>query len=328
MHIQSKLWVERYEENSCLRWGCGRSCVQASGLWNRAGWLWELTHLSGLEAEDASSSQLVPCHSQSSRTLGAALSEWALRRFSQEEEGKNVILCKHINVAFEWCVGGNEGKSSLCHPCCFVEPLRFFHLASLAQGTKTLQVGVRSRPQRHHTMNLLTNRRLFHLQGGRRLDCKFESSFYGNVTQRSINLHHDTLDWVKNSTNVTAVTVLTSKKHFWLHLVSFQSTVHQRFGLKVSPTACMLIKQRYCWMVQWLLALHSAPWVFTSSRTFEKYITAYCFIFYTSSQQTYNLKLFGIVRPKPLHQHHQICWWLLQEKQDSTNSDNGPFKGP
>lgn len=49
--------------------------------------------------EDTASSQPVPCRSQSSYTLGASLSEWVLRRFSQGK--KKVISCKPLSVIFE-----------------------------------------------------------------------------------------------------------------------------------------------------------------------------------------------------------------------------------
>lgn len=95
----------------------------------------------------------VPCRSQSSPALRASLSEWVLRRFSQEKQKKtkeNVVSCEHVSVAFEWCVGGRRREilslpSMLLRWAFEVFPLAFCFLAQgadtpLVQGEESARV--------------------------------------------------------------------------------------------------------------------------------------------------------------------------------------------
>lgn len=79
--------------------------------------------------EDTASSQPIPCRSQSSYTLGASLSEWVLRRFSQGKK-KLFRVSPWVLLLNDVLEGGRE-SFSLCHRCCFGEPLWFFILLSL-----------------------------------------------------------------------------------------------------------------------------------------------------------------------------------------------------
>lgn len=108
----------------------------------------------------------------SSPTLGPSLSEWVLRRFSQEKQNKtkeNIFSCKHVSVAFEWCVGGKR-RGVLSLPSMLVRwAFEVFHLAFcfLAQGADTPRVqGEESARVSSHdeSLNWVEDLSLFHLQ--------------------------------------------------------------------------------------------------------------------------------------------------------------------
>lgn len=83
---------------------------------------------------------------------------------------RNAFLCKHINVAFEWCVGGREGREIFSLPSVlFRWAFEVFHLAFWLKGPK--RFGGRRRPEYQRAMNLWTSGRLFHLRE------EFEYSF-------------------------------------------------------------------------------------------------------------------------------------------------------
>lgn len=85
--------------------------------------------------EDRTSSQPIWCLFQSSHTLRALLSEWVLRRFSQEE--KKCFISPRVLLLNDACEGGREkaGRVSFCPQCCFFVCFNLYN----ALVTDTLQ---------------------------------------------------------------------------------------------------------------------------------------------------------------------------------------------